>query len=334
MFHQGVEIRVGNPIVRVGGMEGQAHVVAPVAREFSRWRTTRNQHTAVNVAPFLSEKLRGKCAQRKTDGDGGARVAAHLADGDVLDGIVAECARVQDALVNAREGAPTVVVGCMDHVARRFEARAQQAQALGEAIRVMEQRNLGHVFSVRFLRTLRYSSGVPRRGGYAGFMSRSRRARWGAATSPSGVVLVAVQALLFAGIGLWPSSWGPASAALREVGGVLFVLGAAGMLASALHLGAALTPVPEPNGKGLRTRGLYRWMRHPMYASILVVVIGVGAARGSWVVWGLVVALAVFFELKTRREEAYLMEAYPGYSAYAAATGKFVPGLGTRRPPQ
>jgi len=155
-----------------------------------------------------------------------------------------------------------------------------------------------------------------------------RRARFDVVLNWS---LVAFQAVLFLGIGLWPTSWGPALPAVREVGGVLFLVGSVGMVLTARTLGRALTPVPEPNGAGLRTDGLFRWVRHPMYTAVLIVTGGVGLARGSAVVWFFVVVLAVFFEVKTRREEAYLSREYEGYAAYAAATGKFIPGVAKRR---
>ncbi len=146
-----------------------------------------------------------------------------------------------------------------------------------------------------------------------------------------GWLLVAVQVALFLAVALWPSSWGPAAPAAREFGGALFVLGGIGGVAAAVFLGRALTPIPQPNGAGLSARGVYRWVRHPMYSSILVLCVGVAAARGAVVVWGLVAALAVFFEVKTRFEETYLIEEYDGYASYAASTGKFLPGIGRRR---
>ncbi len=69
-----------------------------------------------------------------------------------------------------------------------------------------------------------------------------------------------------------------------------------------------------------------------MYSAVLIVVTGVACARGSWVVWGLGAVLALFFEVKTRREERSLMKAYDGYEAYAAVTGKFLPGIARLRP--
>ncbi|PKQ17477.1 MAG: hypothetical protein CVT68_08325 [Actinobacteria bacterium HGW-Actinobacteria-8] len=146
-----------------------------------------------------------------------------------------------------------------------------------------------------------------------------------------GWLLVAVQVVLFLAVAFWPSSWGPTVRAAREFGGALFFLGGLGIIAAAVHLGRALTPIPQPNGAGLSARGVYRWVRHPMYTSVLLLSAGVAAARGAAVVWALVATLAVFFEAKTRLEERFLIEAYDGYASYASRTGKFVPVLGRRR---
>jgi protein-S-isoprenylcysteine O-methyltransferase Ste14 len=153
---------------------------------------------------------------------------------------------------------------------------------------------------------------------------RNRSLAWG-------WVLVAIQVVLFLAVALWPSSWGPATTSIRELGGVLFLLGGIGIVLSALYLGRALTPIPLPNGAGLTARGVYRWVRHPMYTSVLVLCVGVATSRGALAVWVGVVLLAVFFELKTRLEEKYLIDAYDGYAAYASRTGKFVPLVGRLR---
>ena len=145
-----------------------------------------------------------------------------------------------------------------------------------------------------------------------------------------GWFLVAAQAVLFVAVALWPSSWGPTAPHAREWGGILFLVGGVGALLSALFLGRALTPIPQPNGTGLKARGVYRWVRHPMYTSVLVACVGIAVSRGSTVVWLLVLILALFFEVKTRLEERFLIEEYDGYASYAARTGKFIPGLGRR----
>lgn len=148
--------------------------------------------------------------------------------------------------------------------------------------------------------------------------------------SVAGWAMVGVQALLFLGIGFWPAAWSPRTDAMLWPSLALVVVGAIGIVASARHLGQALTPLPEPNGAGMVARGLYRWMRHPMYTALVVVCAGVAWGRGVVVAWALVVALAVFFDIKTRVEEKYLLKTYDGYAAYAARTGKFLPGVGRR----
>lgn len=143
--------------------------------------------------------------------------------------------------------------------------------------------------------------------------------------------MVGIQALLFLGIGFWPSAWSPATASALWPSLALVLLGSAGIVVSALDLGKALTPLPEPNGAGMAARGLYRWMRHPMYTALVVVCAGVAMGRGVVVVWALVALLAVFFDVKTRVEERYLLRRYDGYAAYAARTGKFIPGVAKLR---
>jgi len=142
-----------------------------------------------------------------------------------------------------------------------------------------------------------------------------------------GWTLVTIQGLLFAGIAFWPQDWSPTVYASLIPALALIAIGAAGMVASALHLGSALNPLPEPNGAGLAARGVYRWARHPMYTALVIICLGVALGRGLLVVWALVGALTVLFEIKTRVEERYLHAAYDGYEDYAARTGKFVPYL-------
>lgn len=160
--------------------------------------------------------------------------------------------------------------------------------------------------------------------------------RWGrpvrgAQGSVASWALVAAQAVLFVGIPAAPASWGVRVPSLLVVGIAVGIAGLVGVVASALSLGKALTPLPEPNGAGMTVRGAYRWARHPMYTSVVTAFVGIAAVRGASIAWILVCALAILFVVKARREERLLAANYPGYEVYAARTGRFIPKWGQQR---
>lgn len=142
---------------------------------------------------------------------------------------------------------------------------------------------------------------------------------------------MAVQGALFALVAVTALLPGPTLLTSLPLSLTLVVLGSVGVVWSGALLGRALTPLPVPNGAGLVARGVYRWVRHPMYASLVVICLGV--AVGSGVLWCYVtvVALAVFFAAKARFEERYLVREYAGYAEYGARVGRFVPGVGRLR---
>ena len=152
--------------------------------------------------------------------------------------------------------------------------------------------------------------------------SSGRRAGWG---------LVVVQGLLFLAVALGALLPGPSVTPLLLVGLGFVLVGAVGVVQSARDLGQALTPNPVPNGAGLAARGLYRWVRHPMYSSLVLIGLGVAISTGAVFCYVAVAALAVFFDVKTRAEERRLVVVYDGYAEYAARTGKFVPGVARLR---
>ena len=62
--------------------------------------------------------------------------------------------------------------------------------------------------------------------------------------------------------------------------------------------------------------GPYAWVRHPMYAGGLVMLLGMPVALGSW--WGLLVVAAILPTLIWRLidEERFLSRELPGYLEY------------------
>lgn len=110
-----------------------------------------------------------------------------------------------------------------------------------------------------------------------------------------------------------------AATALQWLGGAVLVVGL-------FNLGRSLTPLPSPVPHGeLRTGGLYRLVRHPIYSGILALTIGVAIRSTSWGVVAATVGLTGWFMAKARWEERRLAARYPDYGAYAARTPRFVP---------
>ncbi|MEM7324275.1 MAG: isoprenylcysteine carboxylmethyltransferase family protein [Actinomycetota bacterium] len=147
-----------------------------------------------------------------------------------------------------------------------------------------------------------------------------------------GWAFVAVQAVLLITLVVLPTGdrW-PTPAPVIVFGGMLIGLGLAGMAMAALRLGSSLTPTPVPTDGGMMvTSGLYRFVRHPIYTAVLLIVVGLVIRSASLLT--LVVGLATvwFFSTKARWEERRLAERYPDYPTYAAVTPRFVPRF--RRP--
>jgi protein-S-isoprenylcysteine O-methyltransferase Ste14 len=68
-------------------------------------------------------------------------------------------------------------------------------------------------------------------------------------------------------------------------------------------------------------------VRHPIYGAGIVLALGWSLATSPLALLATVV-LALFFELKSRREEAWLEERHPGYDAYRnRVRWRFIPGI-------
>lgn len=145
--------------------------------------------------------------------------------------------------------------------------------------------------------------------------------------------LVGIQAFLFLCVlaGALATGVGPRLPSSLLAGNLVVVIGLVVLVWAARNLGSALTPLPLPNGAGLTAHGAYRWMRHPIYTGVMLACLGAAIGAGTVLAYAATLVVAVFFEAKTRLEERWLVGAYDGYAAYAARTGKFVPGIGARK---
>ncbi len=98
------------------------------------------------------------------------------------------------------------------------------------------------------------------------------------------------------------------------------------LLAAFRDLGRNLTPLPRPRHDAILVEiGIYARIRHPIYAGLILGAFGWSACTRSLPALAVTMALAIYFDLKSRREEAWLADRYPGYPAYRRGTRRFVP---------
>ena len=89
------------------------------------------------------------------------------------------------------------------------------------------------------------------------------------------------------------------------------------ILVSIKDLGRNLSPFPRPlNSSNLVTTGIYRFMRHPMYYSLIFISIGVFIIKLSIDYLFLTISLALIIKFKIALEEKYLMNKFKNYLIY------------------
>ena len=141
-------------------------------------------------------------------------------------------------------------------------------------------------------------------------------------------VLLVVSVLLLAGTMPVPDA--RLLAHRPEMAGLAMVLAGAGVAVwSRLVLARNWSGAVELKvGHELIVRGPYRFVRHPMYAGILLMFLGTALVRGTAQAFG---AVALFFFLhvwKLRTEESLLARHFSGdFEAYKARTKALVPLL-------
>ena len=82
----------------------------------------------------------------------------------------------------------------------------------------------------------------------------------------------------------------------------------------------------------LITRGVYRLVRHPMYASFLLLALAQILLLPNWVAgWAALLAVAILCLVRVPREEAMMREFFgDAYGQYVQATGAVVPRVKAR----
>ena len=90
------------------------------------------------------------------------------------------------------------------------------------------------------------------------------------------------------------------------------------MLVAIKDLGSNLSPFPKPViNSNLTTSGIYRFIRHPMYYSLILISFGFFITKLSFYYLGLTLSLALIIKLKIILEEKYLNKKFKNYFMYS-----------------
>lgn len=103
----------------------------------------------------------------------------------------------------------------------------------------------------------------------------------------------------------------PAPGSGYWLGEVVQIAGLTGMVAAAISLGRSFGIAPAD--RGLRTTGLYAWVRHPLYAMEIAYFVGYLIANPSWRNLAILIADITVQLLRALREERILKD----YASYA-----------------
>lgn len=119
---------------------------------------------------------------------------------------------------------------------------------------------------------------------------------------------------------------GPLGLVVVVIGIGLAILGGLLVLRGLRGLGPTFSALPYPAESGQLVRdGIYRRIRHPIYAGLIGLALGWSCITLSLPALAASVVLVAVLDLKARLEEAWLADRYPEYSAYVRTSRRFVP---------
>jgi protein-S-isoprenylcysteine O-methyltransferase Ste14 len=119
------------------------------------------------------------------------------------------------------------------------------------------------------------------------------------------------------------------SRTVRGLGLALYVAGLTTAIVGRLQLGSNWVDLEDARvlpGQAVVSHGIYRFIRHPIYAGDLLLVTGLQLALNSWLVLG-AAALFVVVARRAAAEEDLLSAQLSDYQAYRQATKRFIPFL-------
>jgi protein-S-isoprenylcysteine O-methyltransferase Ste14 len=110
--------------------------------------------------------------------------------------------------------------------------------------------------------------------------------------------------------------WSDLPAYLVVGGDSVMLLGWLGIFVVFRENSFASATIESAKDQRVISTGPYAWVRHPMYATALVMLLGIPLALGSW--WGVMIVILIVPALIWRLtdEERFLLQNLPGYPEY------------------
>jgi protein-S-isoprenylcysteine O-methyltransferase Ste14 len=153
----------------------------------------------------------------------------------------------------------------------------------------------------------------------------ARRMRGGpfAETEPAQKIIMSIASFAFIGLIVLPAidhrlHWSRMSAYAALAGDAIVLLGWLGIFFVFRENSFSSATIQLAENQTVISSGPYAWVRHPMYAAALVMLLGVPIALGSW--WSALIVVAILPALIWRLldEERFLVRNLAGYADYQA----------------
>jgi protein-S-isoprenylcysteine O-methyltransferase Ste14 len=115
----------------------------------------------------------------------------------------------------------------------------------------------------------------------------------------------------------------------RAAGVVLWLAGGALLVWTLRNLGPNLTDtVVTRKAHSLVSTGPYRWVRHPFYDAVYLLLLGSGIIAANWFILASGTVVFLLMALRTAVEERNLLARFgESYRTYRDGTGRFLPRL-------
>lgn len=115
--------------------------------------------------------------------------------------------------------------------------------------------------------------------------------------------------------------------AIRIAGLVIYLIGLSVAVIGRIQLGKNWVNLEDYQvipDQQLVQRGIYGYVRHPIYTGDILLIFGLELALNSWLVL-IIIPLVLVVVRQTLAEEAVLSQAFPDYKSYRQRTKMFIP---------